>query len=79
VTEPWEIIYFQLYGSQIPVVEQDLEAAALMLGSDHRGCCLEMICVDFHIADVLKGFWPHFQRTEQKRNEASIAMSPAPH
>src|SRR5437899_3815223 len=33
-TEPWEIIYFKLYKSQIPVIEQALETAALMLGSD---------------------------------------------
>ncbi len=32
-TEPWEIIYFKLYKSQIPVVEQAIETAALMLGS----------------------------------------------
>ena len=31
-TEPWEIIYFKLYKSQIPVVEQAIETAALMLG-----------------------------------------------
>ena len=47
-TEPWEIIYFKLYNSQIPVVERALETAALMLGSDKsRGYCLEMICADF--------------------------------
>src|ERR1035438_7839282 len=47
-TEPWEIIYFKLYKSQIPVIEQGLETAALMLGSDKsRGYCLEMICADF--------------------------------
>jgi hypothetical protein len=47
-TEPWEIIYFKLYKSQIPVIEQALETAALMLGSDKsRGYCLEMICADF--------------------------------
>src|ERR1700686_61455 len=47
-TEPWEIIYFKLYKSQIPVVEQALETVALMLGSDKsRGYCLEMICADF--------------------------------
>jgi hypothetical protein len=28
------IIYFKLYKSQIPVIEQALETAALMLGSD---------------------------------------------
>jgi hypothetical protein len=47
-TEPWEIIYFKLYKSQLPVVEQAIETAALMLGSDKsRGYCLEMICADF--------------------------------
>jgi hypothetical protein len=47
-TEPTEIIYFKLYKSQIPVVEQAIETAALMLGSDKsRGYCLEMICADF--------------------------------
>jgi hypothetical protein len=47
-TEPWEIIYFKLYKSQLPVVEQALETVALMLGSDKsRGYCLEMICADF--------------------------------
>ena len=33
-TEPWEIIYFKLYKSQIPVIEQAIETAALMLGTD---------------------------------------------
>ena len=47
-TEPHEIIYFKVYKSQIPVIEQALETAALMLGSDKsRGYCLEMICADF--------------------------------
>lgn len=47
-TEPHEIIYFKLYQSQIPVIEQALETAALMLGTDKsRGYCLEMICADF--------------------------------
>src|SRR5207302_8134809 len=47
-TEPWEIVYFKLYKSQIPVVEQAIDTAALMLGSDKsRGYCLEMICADF--------------------------------
>jgi hypothetical protein len=47
-TEPWEILYFKAYTSQLPVIEQALEAAALMLGSDKsRGYCLEMICADF--------------------------------
>jgi hypothetical protein len=47
-TEPWELLYFKLYKSQLPVVEQALETAALMLGtSKSRGYCLEMICADF--------------------------------
>jgi hypothetical protein len=47
-TEPSEIVYFKLYKSQIPVVEQALETAALMLGTNKsRGYCLEMICADF--------------------------------
>jgi hypothetical protein len=47
-TEPWEIIYFKVYKSQLPVIEQALETAALMLGDDKsRGYCLEMICADF--------------------------------
>ena len=47
-TEPWEIIYFKLYKSQIPVIEQAIETATLMLGRDKsRGYCLEMICADF--------------------------------
>ena len=47
-TEPWEIIYFKLYQSQMPVIERAIETAALMLGSDRsRGYCLEMICADF--------------------------------
>ena len=47
-SEPHEILYFKVYKSQIPVIEQALETAALMLGSDKsRGYCLEMICADF--------------------------------
>jgi hypothetical protein len=41
-TEPWEILYFKAYKGQLPVIEQALETAALMLGY-----CLEMICADF--------------------------------
>jgi hypothetical protein len=47
-SEPSEIVYFKLYKSQIPVVEQAIETAGLMLGTDKsRGYCLEMICADF--------------------------------
>jgi hypothetical protein len=47
-SEPTDLMYFKLYKSQIPVIEQALETAARMLGSDKsRGYCLEMICADF--------------------------------
>ena len=47
-SEPSELIYFKLYRSQVPVIEQALEVVARMLGSDRsRGYCLEMICADF--------------------------------
>jgi len=47
-SEASDIIYFKLYKSQVPIVEQAIETAALMLGSDKsRGYCLEMICADF--------------------------------
>jgi hypothetical protein len=46
--EPSELIFFKVYKSQIPVIEQAIETAALMLGSDKsRGYCVEMICTDF--------------------------------
>ena len=47
-SEPSELIYFKVYKSQMPVIEQAIETAALMLGTDKsRGYCLEMICADF--------------------------------
>src|SRR5512141_2653869 len=47
-SESSELIYFKVYKSQAPVIEQALEIAARMLGSDKsRGYCLEMICADF--------------------------------
>ncbi len=46
--EPSDLIYFKVYKTQIPVIEQALETAASMLGTDKsRGYCLEMICADF--------------------------------
>ena len=79
-TEPWEIIYFKLYKSQLPVIEQALETAALMLGTNKsRGYCLEMICADFLAGanletknsealmislDRLFGFLPQLQKQE---------------
>ncbi len=59
-SEPHEIIYFKLYKSQIPVIEQALETAALMLGTDKsRGYCLEMICADFLAGANLDGGNPN--------------------
>jgi hypothetical protein len=47
-TEPWEMLYFKVYKSQLQVIEKALETASLMLGSQNsRGYCLEMICADF--------------------------------
>lgn len=47
-SEPADLIYFKLFRSQIPIVEQAIESAARMLGSNQsRGYCLEMICADF--------------------------------
>ena len=47
-SEPWEMLYFKMYKSQLQVIEQALDTAALMLGTDKsRGYCLEMICADF--------------------------------
>jgi hypothetical protein len=47
-TEASDLVYFKLYKSQVTVVEQAIETAALMLGTDKsRGYCLEMICADF--------------------------------
>ena len=44
-TEPWEIGYFKLDRSQLPVVDRAIETAAHILGSDKsRGYWLEMIC-----------------------------------
>ena len=46
--EPSDLVYFKLYKTQISVIEQAIETAARMLGSDKsRGYCLEMICADF--------------------------------
>ena len=67
-TEPWEIIYFKLYKSQLPVIEQALETAALMLGTDKsRGYCLEMICADFLAGANLDGANPKLLLTSMQR------------
>jgi len=47
-TEPWDMLYFKVYKSQLAVIEEALETASLMLGGQKaRGYCLEMICADF--------------------------------
>ena len=71
-TEQWEIIYFKLYKSQLPVVERALEIAALMLGSDKsRGYSLEMICADFLAGAEL-------ERRESERNSECSALTGSP-
>jgi hypothetical protein len=55
-TEPWEILYFRVYKSQLAVIEKALEIAGLMLGTDKsRGYCLEMVCADFLAGANLEG------------------------
>jgi hypothetical protein len=67
-SEPWELIYFKVYKSQIPVIEQAIETAALMLGSDKsRGYCLEMICADFLAGASLDGSDPQLLLHSQLR------------
>jgi hypothetical protein len=34
--EPSDLIYFKVYKSQMPVIEQAIETATLMLGTDFR-------------------------------------------
>jgi hypothetical protein len=56
---------------KIPVIEQAIETAALMLGTDKsRGYCLEMICADFlagtHLDDgnphvLLNSIWHYYK------------------
>jgi len=59
-TEPCEILYFKVYKSQLAVIEQALETAALMLGtSKSRGYSLEMIAADFLAGAQLEGATPY--------------------
>jgi hypothetical protein len=79
-TEPWEIIYFKLYKSQLPVVERALEIAALMLGSDKsRGYSLEMICADFLAGAALEtgGAEANNGCSASSSNSAVAAKQPA--
>ena len=46
--EPYEMVYFKLYESQLPIVERALYVAARMVGTERsRGYCLELVCADF--------------------------------
>ena len=46
--EPYEMVYFKLFESQLPVVEKALYVASRMAGTERsRGYCLELICADF--------------------------------
>jgi hypothetical protein len=46
--EPYEMLYFKLYESQLPTVERALVVAARLVGSERsRGYCLELVCADF--------------------------------
>jgi hypothetical protein len=67
-TEPWEIIYFKLFKTQLPIIEQAIETAALMLGTDKsRGYCLEMICADFVAGADLENQGPNAITTSLRR------------
>jgi hypothetical protein len=67
-SEPSELIYFKVYKSQVPVIEQALEIAARMLGSDRsRGYCLEMICADFLAGANLENGSPDALLTSVRR------------
>jgi hypothetical protein len=75
-TEAWEIIYFKLYKSQLPVVERALEIAALMLGSDKsRGYSLEMICADFLAGAALETGGPEQNHGRSATSDVSFAGS----
>jgi hypothetical protein len=46
--EPYEMVYFKLFESQLPVVERALYVASRMVGTEKsRGYCLELLCADF--------------------------------
>jgi hypothetical protein len=46
--EPYEMVYFKLFESQLPTVERALYVASRMAGTEKsRGYCLELVCADF--------------------------------
>jgi hypothetical protein len=75
-SEPSELIYFKVYKSQVPVIEQALEISARMLGSDKsRGYCLEMICADFLAGANLENGSPDALLTSVRRFFGFLAAS----
>src|ERR1019366_819514 len=71
---PSELIYFKVYKSQAPVIEQAIDTATLMLGQDKsRGYCLEMICTDFLAGAHLEG-GPATADPASRRMEVSIVQ-----
>jgi hypothetical protein len=74
-TEPLELIYFNVYKSQIPVIEQVIETAALLLGTDKsRGYCLERICADFSRE---RNWTMATRRSYSTRSHATTSSCPA--
>jgi hypothetical protein len=62
--EPYEMVYFKLFESQLPTVERALYVASRMVGTERsRGYCLELICADF-----LAG------RTEESTPEETVLL-----
>ena len=46
--EPYEMVYFKLFESQLPIIERALYVASRMAGTERsRGYCLELVCADF--------------------------------
>jgi hypothetical protein len=46
--EPYEMVCFKLFESQLPIVERAMYVASRMAGTERsRGYCLELICADF--------------------------------
>jgi hypothetical protein len=46
--EPYEMVYFKLFESQLPIIERALYVASRLAGTERsRGYCLELVCADF--------------------------------
>jgi len=70
-TGGWEILYFKVYKSRLPVVEKALETAGLMLGTDKsRGYSLEIICADFLAGARLEDIAHRARRTKLSEFDA---------